>query len=179
MCARSRKGDGTVFVSAAGQTVILPVTVESADTPDVRFVRDVEPLIAKLGCNAGTCHGSAKGKNGFKLSLRGYDPDFDYQALINDISGRRFNRVKPDESLMLLKPLGGSSARRTPGAQARFARIQAAARLDRAGNERRGLEGRRAPPALRFFPAMWKWIWPGAISRCSSSRIMPTARRAT
>ncbi|HMJ88355.1 MAG TPA: DUF1549 domain-containing protein, partial [Candidatus Acidoferrum sp.] len=100
-----QKGDGTVFVNAAGKTAILPVTVESAETSNVRFVRDIEPLIAKLGCNAGTCHGSAKGKNGFKLSLRGYDPDFDYHALINDISGRRFNRVNPDDSLMLLKPL--------------------------------------------------------------------------
>ncbi len=100
-----QKGAGTVFVSAAGQTVILPVTVENAEIPNVRFVRDIEPVLGKLGCNAGTCHGSAKGKNGFKLSLRGYDPDFDYQALINDISGRRFNRVNPDDSLMLLKPL--------------------------------------------------------------------------
>lgn len=82
-----QKGAGEVLVSAAGQKVTLPVTVASADTPNVRFVRDIEPLIAKLGCNAGTCHGSAKGKNGFKLSLRGYDPDFDYHALINDISG--------------------------------------------------------------------------------------------
>jgi hypothetical protein len=99
-----QKGDCEVLVRAAGQTAKLPVTVESADKPPVRFVRDVEPLLAKLGCNQGTCHGSAKGKNGFKLSLRGYDPDFDYQALINDISGRRFNRAKPEESLMLLKP---------------------------------------------------------------------------
>ena len=74
--------------------------------PPVRFVRDVEPLLSKVGCNAGTCHGSAKGKNGFKLSLRGYDPEFDYQALINDLSGRRFDRVNVDESLMLLKPTG-------------------------------------------------------------------------
>ena len=81
-----QKGDGTVFVSAAGKTVILPVAVEGAETTDVRFVRDIEPIIAKLGCNAGTCHGSATGKNGFKLSLRGYDPDFDYHALVNDIS---------------------------------------------------------------------------------------------
>src|SRR6185295_13738511 len=98
------KGTGEVFVSAAGQRVKLPVTVESADTPEVRFVRDIEPVLSKVGCNAGTCHGSAKGKNGFKLSLRGYDPDFDYHALINDISGRRFNRVNVDDSLMLLKP---------------------------------------------------------------------------
>src|ERR1043166_7320170 len=83
---------------------MLPVTVESADVPDVRFVRDIEPVLAKVGCNQGTCHGSAKGKNGFKLSLRGYDPDYDYQALINDIGGRRFNRAIPEDSLMLLKP---------------------------------------------------------------------------
>src|SRR6185436_10540623 len=63
------------------------------------------PVMSKLGCNAGTCHGSAQGKNGFKLSLRGYDPEFDYEALINDLSGRRFNRVNVDDSLMLLKPL--------------------------------------------------------------------------
>lgn len=99
-----QKGDGTVFITAAGQTVMLPVTVKTAEMPDVRFVRDIEPVLGKLGCNAGTCHGSAKGKNGFKLSLRGYDPDFDYQALVNDISGRRFNRALPEDSLMLLKP---------------------------------------------------------------------------
>ena len=100
-----QKGTTEIVVSAAGQTAKLPVTVESAEAVPVRFVRDVEPVLAKSGCNQGTCHGSAKGKNGFKLSLRGYDPDFDYQALINDISGRRFNRVNPDDSLMLLKPL--------------------------------------------------------------------------
>src|SRR5437773_9631249 len=57
-----------------------------------------------VATRGGTWYGSAKGKNGFKLSLRGYDPEFDYQALINDLSGRRFNRVKVEESLMLLKP---------------------------------------------------------------------------
>jgi hypothetical protein len=100
-----QKGSAEVVVSAAGQKAKLPVTVAGAESPDARFVRDIQPVLAKLGCNAGTCHGSAQGKNGFKLSLRGYDPEFDYQALINDISGRRFNRVKVDESLMLQKPL--------------------------------------------------------------------------
>lgn len=98
------KGQATVIVSAAGLQAKLPVTVEDASVPPVRFVRDIEPLMSKVGCNAGTCHGSAKGKNGFKLSLRGYDPEFDYQALISDLSGRRFNRVNVDESLMLSKP---------------------------------------------------------------------------
>ena len=98
------KGEGEVTVSAAGLEARLPVKVLNAEMPPVRFVRDVLPLLSKSGCNAGPFHGSAKGKNGFKLSLRGYDPDFDYQALINDISGRRFNRVNVEESLLLLKP---------------------------------------------------------------------------
>ena len=100
-----QKGEATVAVFAGGKQTSLNVVVESANMPEVRFVRDIEPMLSKVGCNAGTCHGSAKGKNGFKLSLRGYDPEFDYQALINDLSGRRFNRVDVDQSLMLLKPL--------------------------------------------------------------------------
>jgi hypothetical protein len=97
-------GEAKVRVSAGGVEASLPVKVTDAAVRPVRFVRDVIPMMSRVGCNAGTCHGSAKGKNGFKLSLRGYDPDFDYQALINDISGRRFNRVVVEESLMLLKP---------------------------------------------------------------------------
>src|SRR5215467_4145529 len=65
------------------------------------------PVVSRLGCNAGTCHGSQQGKNGFKLSLRGYDPLFDHQSLTDDLEGRRFNRAAPDRSLMLLKPSGG------------------------------------------------------------------------
>ena len=73
-------------------------------TDKVTFLRDVEPILNKVGCTSGTCHGAAKGKNGFKLSLRGYDPEFDYQALLYDLSGRRFNRSDPSRSLMLAKP---------------------------------------------------------------------------
>ena len=52
----------------------------------VYFVRDVEPILNKVGCTSGTCHGAAKGKNGFKLSLRGYDPQYDYDRLVHDVS---------------------------------------------------------------------------------------------
>ncbi|MBT3267065.1 DUF1549 domain-containing protein [Candidatus Poribacteria bacterium] len=97
-------GETTLAITAGEQRIELPVNVRGVDPPPVSFVREVMPAISKLGCNAGICHGSAKGKNGFKLSLRGYDPDFDYHALIQDISGRRFNRSFPDQSLMLLKP---------------------------------------------------------------------------
>jgi hypothetical protein len=70
----------------------------------VTFLRDVAPILNKAGCTSGTCHGAAKGKNGFKLSLRGYDPQFDYETLLYDLSGRRFNRADPGSSLMLAKP---------------------------------------------------------------------------
>src|SRR3954449_9676223 len=70
----------------------------------VTFLRDVAPILNKVGCTSGPCHGAAKGKNGFKLSLRGYDPQFDYEALLYDLAGRRFNRAEPARSLMLAKP---------------------------------------------------------------------------
>ncbi len=99
-------GDSRVRISAGGQAAELPVAVKGTANRPVGFVRDLEPMMSRAGCNQGTCHGSAKGKNGFKLSLRGYDPEYDYQALVNDLSGRRFNRVDVDDSLMLQKPLG-------------------------------------------------------------------------
>lgn len=99
-------GDGEVVISAAGRQATLPVKVTGAENAAVRFGRDVMPVLASAGCNAGLCHGSAAGKNGFKLSLRGYDLDYDYQALVNDLQGRRVDRVQPDKSLMLLKPTG-------------------------------------------------------------------------
>lgn len=101
-----RVGKTTLIIMAGGARATVPVEVKSVQSPRVSFVREVMPIVSKAGCNAGTCHGSAKGKNGFKLSLRGYDPDFDHHALIDDISGRRFNRSDPAQSLMLLKPTG-------------------------------------------------------------------------
>lgn len=96
-------GKTTVTIKAAGKTAKLPVDVAGIALPPVDFVRDIEPILSKAGCNAGTCHGAQQGKNGFKLSLRGYDPGFDYHALVEEWQGRRFNRVQPERSLMLLK----------------------------------------------------------------------------
>ncbi len=81
-----------------------PVSAATADEARVNFLRDVMPILNNTGCTAGSCHGSAKGKNGFKLSLRGYDAEFDYRALLFEVSGRRFNRAVPAASLMLAKP---------------------------------------------------------------------------
>jgi hypothetical protein len=100
-------GTGSVQFTVAGQNGSIPARVTGQkDNYEVSFTRDIMPALSRLGCNAGTCHGSAQGKNGFQLSLRGYDPQFDHRALIDDIGGRRFNRAAPERSLMLLKTSG-------------------------------------------------------------------------
>jgi hypothetical protein len=101
-------GSGELRLTVAGQTAIAPIHVSGLkEKYEASFVRDIMPVLSKVGCNAGTCHGAQQGKNGFKLSLRGYDPLFDHQSLTDDLEGRRFNRAAPDRSLMLLKPSGG------------------------------------------------------------------------
>jgi WD40 repeat protein/mono/diheme cytochrome c family protein len=102
-------GQGALTLALAGRSVEVPVSVAGLGN-ELRadFVRDVAPVLSKLGCNAGTCHGSAQGKNGFKLSLRGYDPIFDVRALTDDHASRRVNLASPDDSVMLLKPTGAA-----------------------------------------------------------------------
>ena len=104
-----------------------------------------------MGCNAGTCHGAAKGKNGFKLSLRGYDPLFDHRALTDDLEGRRFNRAAPDTSLMLLKPAGGVPHVGGVLIAAGRAVLRTAPRLDRRGREARPRQ-RRASTSIEVLP---------------------------
>src|SRR5260370_29420401 len=68
------------------------------------FRNDVIPVLTKMGCNSGACHGALAGKNGFKLSLRGYDPDTDYDTLTRSAAGRRVSLAEPTASLILAKP---------------------------------------------------------------------------
>jgi len=70
------------------------------------FRRDVMPVLFRAGCNAGTCHGSARGKDGFMLSLFGYDAKGDYYRITQEMVGRRVNLAAPEESLLLLKAIG-------------------------------------------------------------------------
>jgi hypothetical protein len=100
-------GSGVLKASLEGMATDVPVVVSGQkEKYKVSFVRDVMPTMSRMGCNAGTCHGAQEGKNGFKLSLRGYDPLLDHRALTDDLEGRRFNRAAPDTSLMLLKCSG-------------------------------------------------------------------------
>src|SRR5262249_8442014 len=72
--------------------------------PDaVHFANDIVPLLTRHGCNAGGCHGKASGQNGFKLSLFGFDPEFDYNAIVKEARGRRLFPAAPAESLILRK----------------------------------------------------------------------------
>jgi len=84
---------------------VLTVFLARADaTPSpVSFRNEVMAVISKAGCNAGMCHGNQNGKAGFKLSLRGEDPEFDYNILTREAFGRRTNPLEPPRSLILLK----------------------------------------------------------------------------
>jgi len=70
------------------------------------FDRDVLPLLTKLGCNQGACHGKLAGQNGFRLSLRGFAPEWDHFWITREFFGRRISSARPEESLLISKPLG-------------------------------------------------------------------------
>ncbi|QDT50054.1 WD domain, G-beta repeat [Symmachiella dynata] len=116
----------------AAKSVVHVTAVEDDFAVDMK--RDVVPTLTKLGCNAGTCHGANKGKAGFKLSLRGNDPEFDLRAFTDDLASRRVNRASPDNSLMLLK---------------------AAAAVPHGG-------GQLAKPGTPYYEIIRKWISDGA-----------------
>ena len=101
-----QNGSSAVQISYAGMHITLPVVIQKvSDHPPISFENDVIPILTKSGCNAGTCHGAAAGKNGFHLSLYGYDIGSDHQELTRELRGRRTNLADPESSLFLNKPL--------------------------------------------------------------------------
>lgn len=100
-------GMTTITVNAQGQAALIPVRVEMFDGPHTwSFRNHVQSVLSKTGCNSGPCHGAAAGKNGFKLSLRGYDPESDFFAITRQSRGRRIVPDDPGRSLILTKPTG-------------------------------------------------------------------------
>lgn len=69
----------------------------------ISFELDIEPILASTGCSAGACHGKQRGQNGFQLSLLGFDPNFDYAAIVQEARGRRVFPASPQNSLLLMK----------------------------------------------------------------------------
>jgi hypothetical protein len=87
--------------------VTIPVTAEAVDQNlPINFGNQIVPVFTKLGCNSGGCHGKASGQNGFKLSLLGFEPEVDFNALVKEARGRRVFPASPDQSLLLLKATG-------------------------------------------------------------------------
>jgi hypothetical protein len=86
------------------------VALVEVDRPRVehhrRFEVEVLPALTKAGCNQGACHGTPTGKDGFRLSLRGFDPTLDHQTLAREVGSRRVNPIDPESSLVLLKGTG-------------------------------------------------------------------------
>ena len=111
-------GDGRIVAKSEGQTRIWAIapngtsnSVEVVVRVDAAsrvpsFRREIEPVLTRLGCNQGACHGKLAGQNGFRLSLRGYAPELDHRWITQELGGRRVNPSSPDESLLVTKPLG-------------------------------------------------------------------------
>jgi hypothetical protein len=100
-------GDGETTISAAAEDMraSIKIRVEKTKEPEaISFANHVIPVLTKLGCNSGACHGALAGKGGMKLSLRGYDPVSDHFVLTRQAGARRVNRQEPAKSLMLMKP---------------------------------------------------------------------------
>ncbi|MBI1349072.1 DUF1553 domain-containing protein [bacterium] len=101
-------GQGELRVRLRSLDQRIPVTVTGVTVPPpVDFDQEVQPVLTKFSCNAGTCHGKQRGQNGFQLSLLGFDSDFDFDALVKEGRGRRTSATVPVSSLLLQKPCGG------------------------------------------------------------------------
>jgi hypothetical protein len=100
-------GTGIITAVVGNQEVKATVQVTAGDQfQPVTFEANIQPILAKLGCNAGACHGKSRGQNGFQLSLLGYDSDFDFSAIVQEGRGRRILPAAPEMSLLLRKGSG-------------------------------------------------------------------------
>ena len=100
-------GQTELKVEYGGKSLTIPVKVERAsEARPTSFKLDVMPVWMKAGCNTGSCHGAARGKDGFRLSLFGFDPDGDYLRITREFPGRRVDLAVPDASLLIEKSIG-------------------------------------------------------------------------
>ncbi len=130
----------TVLPAASNKgTPKTPIIPPTAHTGPISFRLNVEPVLFRAGCNSGGCHGAASGKDGFHLSLFGYDPAGDYYRLTQQIVGRRIDLAAPKQSLLLLKATG---------------------MVPHTG-------GRRIKPDSEYYRTLLAWIQAGAVDDAS------------
>ena len=115
-------GNTSLTVRLGRVSVTVPVEVVGRDQlPPIHFQNDIMPVLSKLGCNSGGCHGKQSGQNGFKLSVFGFDPAADYNALVKEARGRRISLSSPVESLLVAKASNtiahGGGARTAAGSE--------------------------------------------------------------
>ena len=135
--------DGEVRLTAAfgGLSVESTITAQaSAKTRDPSFALDLEGIFTRQGCNDSHCHGSVKGRGGFKLSSQAGNPREDYRWIVRggtfqiyspESAGSETSRVRPEapeQSLLLLKPTlqlpHGGGQRLEPGGPQHQALLQ-------------------------------------------------------
>lgn len=102
-----RTGKATVTIEDGSRRSVVEVEIaDEEENRPVHFAGEVEPVLSRFGCNSGGCHGKASGQGGFRLSLFGFDPAFDRDALVKEGRGRRVFPAAPEASLLLTKPTG-------------------------------------------------------------------------
>ena len=116
-------GTAEIIVRHATDAVRVKVDVAAFKRDrNIDFASEIVPVLTRYGCNAGGCHGKASGQNGFKLSLLGFDAEFDYHAIVDEARGRRVSVPVPAQSLMVSKGAGrvphGGGRRIEPGTEA-------------------------------------------------------------
>lgn len=91
-------------------------TAANPPTGSVSFVRDIEAMFTRHGCNTSACHAGVKGRGGFRLSLNGQNPREDYTWVVqggvfkvltdqvDEPRQPRIDRGRPEHSLLLRKP---------------------------------------------------------------------------
>ncbi len=156
----SAEANGVAKIRARykGLAATATILIQRADGPRaLSFAGDILPIITKIGCNGGSCHGAFHGQNGFKLSLFGYDPDADYDMIVHQHDGRRVNLKEPEKSLLLLKPSfqiphGGGEVlpKGSPEYNTLLRWLSAGAKRD-AASERRMVALRVLPPSLVLY----------------------------
>ena len=137
-------GDAVVTVTVDGIAKPVEVHVEGIlPEPKTDFAEQVLPILYKAGCNAGTCHASQHGKGGFILSVMGYDPPADRNAVVRDRMQRRVNFLNPARQPDSQEADHDGAARRRSASGSRLDRLQHSLRLDR----RRRASNQRPMPA--------------------------------
>lgn len=100
-------GQTELVATLGGQTVKAVVeVVQGHQDREISWRLDVMPVFMRGTCNSGGCHGAARGKDGFRLSLFGMDPAGDYERVTREMPGRRINLAIPEESTIIEKAIG-------------------------------------------------------------------------